>query len=278
MHEVILDSCDLPVLCGCDLLAAAEPFFHTDRSAEFNVMIYVTSGVIYVTEDDTDYAVNPGELLFLKAGVRHHGKYEIPKGTSWFFAHFLTPGGNYPQFSPESPPISFYSPLRNSVILPKYVTGLNDSEFERELMKFAEYSRSDDRLKQWYMNCRFFELLSGLALAPDARQQKSLSDRICDYLAAHRDEPFSTAAVSGEFYLSYKYLAAVFKREKGVTMQQFHTGLRMNEACRLLRSTLVPIGEIAAAVGYSDMLYFSRVFHEKVGCSPTEYRRELPIY
>ena len=278
MYEVILDSGALPVLCGCDLLAAAEPFYHTDRTAEFNVMIYVTSGVIYVTEAETDYAVNPGELLFLKAGVRHFGKYEIPKGTSWFFAHFLTAGESYPRFSPESPPLPPYSQLRNSIALPKYLTGLGGSEFERELSQFAEYARSEDWLKQWYMNCRFFELLSGLALAPDARKQESLSDRICGYLTAHRDEPFSTAAISGEFYLSYKYLAAVFKREKGCTMQQFHTGLRMTEACRLLRSTLIPIGEVAAAVGYSDMLYFSRLFHENVGCSPTEYRRKLPLY
>ncbi|MGN1119715.1 MAG: helix-turn-helix domain-containing protein, partial [Oscillospiraceae bacterium] len=277
MYEVILDSCSLPVLCGCDVLAAAEPFRHIDRTAEFNVMIYVTSGTIYVTEDKTDYAVNAGELLFLKAGVRHFGKYEIPKGTSWFFAHFLTNAGEYPPFAQESTP-SPYSPLQCSISLPKYLTGLSGSEFERELLRFADYARSDDKLKRWYMNARFFELLSGLALAPEARKRESLSDRICGFLAAHRDEPFSTAAVSAEFYLSYKYLAAVFKREKGVTMQQYHTALRMDEACRLLRSTLFPVGEIAAALGYSDMLYFSRTFREKVGCAPTEYRRRPQVY
>ena len=277
MYEVIINNCAMPVLCGCDVLAAAEPFFHADRTADFNVMIYVTAGVIYVTEGEVDYAVRAGELLFLKAGVRHYGKYEIPKGTSWFFAHFLTSAGDYPLFSGDKP-LPPYSPMRSSVTLPKYIKGLSGSEFERELFRFAEYSRSDDRLKQWYMNGRFFELLSGLALAEAAEKQLSLSDRICGYLSEHRDEPFSAEAVSGAFYLSYKYLASVFKREKGCTMQQYHTGLRMTEACRLLRSTLIPIGEVAAAVGYSDMLYFIRLFHEKTGCSPPQYRRKMPVY
>lgn len=73
-------------------------------------------------------------------------------------------------------------------------------------------------------------------------------------------------------------MAAVFKREKRVTMQQFHTGVRMENACKLLRSTLLPVGEIGHRVGYADMLYFSRCFHAVMGMNPTEYRKLLHGY
>ena len=84
---------------------------------------------------------------------------------------------------------------------------------------------------------------------------------------------FALWTVEREFYLSYKRLAAVFKAEKGISMQQCHDRLKMEEACRLLRSTLMPVSEAAAAVGFADPLYFSRRFRQIVGKSPTEFRR-----
>ena len=66
LNEVILQNNVLPVLCGCDVLVASEPFYHSDRITDFNVLIYVTNGTIYVTEDNMDYSVSKGELLFLK--------------------------------------------------------------------------------------------------------------------------------------------------------------------------------------------------------------------
>ena len=36
--------------------------------------------------------------------------------------------------------------------------------------------------------------------------------------------------------------------------------------------------EISEQVGYQDMLYFSRCFHNTYGMSPTEYRRSVPKY
>lgn len=58
-----------------------------------------------------------------------------------------------------------------------------------------------------------------------------------------------------------------------MTMQQFHTSVPIETACRLLRSTLLPVGEISRQVGYINMLYFSRCFHTVMGMSPTEYRK-----
>lgn len=270
----------MPVLSGCDHLAAAEPFFHIDRVADFNVLILVTEGVIYVTEDEVDYAVGAGELLFLKSGVRHYGKAEIPRGTKWYFAHFTCDADEtLPAFLPDSSPIPQYSTLKSSLKLPKYITGLSGGSVERELSELCEYCRSDDRFKQWNINAMLFRLLSRIALHCFLQErEQTLSDKICAYLSENYREPFSAEKISREFFLSYKRMAAVFKQEKGMTMQRYHTSLRMKEACRLLRSTLMTVGEVSAAVGYSDMLYFSRCFRANIGRSPTEYRRSSKLY
>lgn len=280
MNEITISNTSLPSVGGCDFLTAAEPFYHTDRTAPFNVLIYVTEGVIYVTEDNTDYSVSAGELLLLKSGVRHYGRTEIPRGTSWYFLHFtLEEPCGLPPFVPDGSPIPQYTAIESCLTLPKKLTGLSGSGTERELAELVEYYGSDDRLRRWHINARLFSLLSRIALREFRQQpQPSLSDRVCGYLADHCCEPFSAAVLEREFYLSYKHLAAVFKRDKGQTMQQYHTSLRISHAARLLRSTLLPVGEVAEQTGYSDMLYFSRCFHKAMGLSPTEYRRQPQQY
>ncbi len=279
MHEVVLCNNTLPSLCGCDFLAASEPFYHADRTADFNVLIYVTEGVIYVTEDGTDYEVKGGELLFLKGNVHHWGKCEIPRGTKWYFIHFLTEEKNWlPLFSPDSSPVPQYSSISCRITLPKTVSRLSGSDFEQKLSLFVDYFHSDDPFRRWNLNLRLHELLSSLAVEFSDSTPATLSDKICAYLAKHVCEPFSADALSREFFLSYKRLAAVFKKEKSITMQQYHTDMRMSEAKRLLRSTLMSVGEIAARLGYTDMLYFSRRFHESTGYSPTEFRKLPQTY
>ena len=103
-------------------------------------------------------------------------------------------------------------------------------------------------------------------------KESVLSERVCLWLDKHCGEPFSAEKLEREFFLSYKRLAAVFKRDKGVTMQQYHTERRMTIACYLLQSTLMPIGEIAGRLGYDDPLYFSKCFHSAYGVSPRSYR------
>lgn len=68
-------------------------------------------------------------------------------------------------------------------------------------------------------------------------------------------------------------MSAIFKKEKGMTIQQYHNSIKMNEAARLLRSTLLSVGEIGEKIGFSDILYFSRCFSSFHGISPTAYRK-----
>lgn len=275
MNELLIDNKSLPVISGCDFMAANEDFFHADRTADFNVLIYVTDGVIYVTEDETDIEIRAGEMLFLKAGVHHFGKRAIPKGTRWYYIHFrLNSEQCSNNFIPDKEKIPLYSYAEYSMTVPKRLKGLGGSDIEAQLKALTAYYHSEDKMKKWYINLKLFELLTEIACTAVATEERqSLSDKIEAYLAENFREPFSASVLEKEFFLSYKHLAAVFKKEKGITMQQCHTSMRMNYACKLLRSTLLPVGEIGEKAGFSDRLYFSRRFHTFTGKSPLEYRR-----
>ncbi|WP_294483469.1 helix-turn-helix domain-containing protein [uncultured Ruminococcus sp.] len=73
---------------------------------------------------------------------------------------------------------------------------------------------------------------------------------------------------------SYDYLRKLFKSEMGMTPHSYLTNLRIHMAEKLLCSPDTVeqnISEIAYICGYSDSLYFSRVFKKNFGCSPKNY-------
>lgn len=280
MNGIIIANNSLPQLCGYGLFAASESFIHTDRVPDFCVLIYVIDGCIYVTEDDTDYEVNAGELLILKNGVHHFGKKKIQKGTKWIFVHFrISADCNASPFYPDASPLGAYDATAESILtLPKFLDSVS-ARFEKELKTFIEYAQSDDAYKKWFINQRLFLLLSSLAVSTQGFSNNlTLSDRICRYLSDNIGVPFNSENIEKRFYLSYKYMAHLFKKEKGVTMQQYHNSIRMDEACRLLCSTLMSIGEIADKLGFSDVLYFSRCFRNYTGKSPSAYRKDSARY
>jgi AraC-like DNA-binding protein len=55
---------------------------------------------------------------------------------------------------------------------------------------------------------------------------------------------------------------------------EFVVHARLTEAMRLLRDTDLPLGEIAARVGYRTHAHFSAAFLAKVGTRPRAYRAE----
>lgn len=79
-----------------------------------------------------------------------------------------------------------------------------------------------------------------------------------------------TSSVAG---LSPNYAGSLLKLETGEGFTDTLRRLRVERAQNLLRSTRVPIQEIANLVGFRQPDYFAKVFQAQVGCAPREYRR-----
>ena len=70
--------------------------------------------------------------------------------------------------------------------------------------------------------------------------------------------------------LSPLYFGTLFKQETGLTFRQYLTNIRINQAENLLSSGMYNVSEAAAECGFSDVFYFSKVFKEHRGISPSE--------
>lgn len=94
---------------------------------------------------------------------------------------------------------------------------------------------------------------------------------ITQYVLEHFNEQISFAAICRVYGYSYSNFRKLFKRKSGKSPHEFLTDLRMEKAVELLYSRKYTITQIASMVGYGDCAYFSRVFHQKKGCSPSAF-------
>ena len=69
-------------------------------------------------------------------------------------------------------------------------------------------------------------------------------------------------------------ICPVFKEKYGITVMDYMTDLRLEEAKRMLIETDMTVSEISDVVGFSDTSYFSKVFAKKCNLSPTQYRKK----
>jgi AraC-like DNA-binding protein len=73
--------------------------------------------------------------------------------------------------------------------------------------------------------------------------------------------------------ISPQYLSALFRTYLGTTPSAWLTGLRLAEAKRILVRERVTVREAALRTGFTDPLYFSRLFRRHTGLSPAGYRQ-----
>jgi AraC-like DNA-binding protein len=76
-----------------------------------------------------------------------------------------------------------------------------------------------------------------------------------------------------QFGLNRNKLCTGFRLLFGVSIFDFVSGLKMDEAQRLLRQSQLSVSQIALAIGYSSAGAFSAAFHRRFGHSPTDVRR-----
>lgn len=91
------------------------------------------------------------------------------------------------------------------------------------------------------------------------------------HMEEHMAEPITVREVADELGLSVSYLHKLFAR-CGTSFSAYLTDCRLRRAGQLLRESDEKIYEVAAACGYQDTRYFSKVFQKHMGVKPTEYR------
>ena len=93
------------------------------------------------------------------------------------------------------------------------------------------------------------------------------------YFQKHYAQPIQVADYAKAQHMSSAWFIHRFKQATGLPPMQYLQNLRLNTARSLLEGTDCTVSQAAAIAGFTDPLYFSRLFKKKLGISPTEYRK-----
>lgn len=97
-----------------------------------------------------------------------------------------------------------------------------------------------------------------------------------DFILKHYTENITVAELSRKFHFNGNYLTRMFKKYTDESPMNYLIKTRLNRAIELMKTRMdLDIREISILVGYEDSHYFSRIFKNKLGISPSEYRKVI---
>ncbi len=268
----------MPFVCEADYSITLGSMIHADRIAPFHVAIYLLQGSMEIIEDGISYQIMPHQLFFLKSGVHHWGEKPFEKGSAWYYAHFFCeePG----EQMDELPKNIFYdtkvcldrSANEKYVTVPKLTDCTETDRIRRFFEKLVE-AHTHGNIPLTSVMLWQICLESAWNMQTGAVESVYVR-RIQEYIRNHYVSGFTAQEIEKTCGLSYKYAGTLFKSATGQTIKEYQCKLRLRKAEQLLEETDKSITEIASLTGFTDVFYFSKVFHREKGCTPREYRKE----
>ena len=95
---------------------------------------------------------------------------------------------------------------------------------------------------------------------------------IKNFISANRDGDISVERVRNLVNLNRQYVSTLFKKETGITIQQYIIAMRIERA-KLLLKRHISVTETATNCGYESVYSFSKSFKRVVGITPSEFQR-----
>jgi transcriptional regulator GlxA family with amidase domain len=103
----------------------------------------------------------------------------------------------------------------------------------------------------------------------------ALVARCQEWAADHYAETAPVAAMVRQSGLSERTFVRRFTRATGMSPLDYVHALRLEEAKQILETQDLPVEAVALEVGYQDNGFFGRMFRQRVGMTPGQYRRRF---
>ncbi|MBE6650208.1 MAG: helix-turn-helix domain-containing protein [Ruminococcaceae bacterium] len=105
--------------------------------------------------------------------------------------------------------------------------------------------------------------------------EDTLLEKVKEYVKLHYNENVTIRDIAGALYMNPHYLGEYFKKHSGTSVKDYLLTLRMQKAFALLKEGNMTVSQIAEAVGFDTIQYFSTKFKSYYGISPAKYLEKL---
>lgn len=114
--------------------------------------------------------------------------------------------------------------------------------------------------------------------SPNANQERlyrQQMETLTTYLMENLNQKLSLKQLEAALGLSESSLRRLVRRYRGCGPLAYFQELKIREAKQLIRNSSLNMTEISEQLGFSSLHYFSRMFREKTGSSPTDYAKSV---
>ncbi len=242
-----------------------------ERLQDFDLW-FVWAGRGRMILKDRRITLRPGICVWARPGRYYEAYQDADDRLGVSFIHFDLIDAAHPSRKVARPIPPEVTDLRD--------VPLADAMMRRigELLRDPRHTDHAARTANALMRSLLIDLDYQASHQADLSGTQRLHRQVALQVAAHIDEnPGDThdiAALARHAGYCPDHLCRVFRAVTGQTLQSYTIRARINRARHLLLETELPVHQIAAALGYSDVFFFSRQFKQKAGQSPLAYRRQ----
>ena len=98
--------------------------------------------------------------------------------------------------------------------------------------------------------------------------------KVRNYIETHTDRIVRNEELQKLIFRSGDYLIKHFTTEYGMSPYDYQIMIKIQTAKKLLKNTGLSVRAISEMLGYNDQHYFSNLFRQKCGMSPSSYRKK----
>lgn len=246
-----------------------------------NIIVLLTKGSCNFCILGKNILLSEGEALLIPAGQEYIRTPVNGQPCTLFYLHFEThsPIAEAESAGENESPLFLH-------LAQKTVLGEKKSEAVELLQKIHELRHSEMEqapvFSAGYL-FRYLGLLSSAAqtrnrdLPPDARLPVPLQKAIT-YMRCHYREKINLTDLSFNCGITPQHMIRLFRKHFDTTPVAYLNRYRILQAIDLLRISELTVKEISYSIGFEDQNYFSRVFTQIVGVSPTARRKQIWNY
>lgn len=241
-------------------------------------MIYLEDGAIEVITLHEAIRLQPGEAVFLNAGVVHR----VRRCGSCHYYSFIFPQ-KFLSFYPGSPAEDFVrAQVKNENFTIRHLKP--DTDWENGILTILKRLADLEhrKVEKIYPYAVLVNLCAAfLKLAehlPEPKEQAKTSAAVrvravLHFIEQHYSEDLSLEDLAKSAAVSKTECTRCFRQCLGTTPYGYLIEYRLSAAAGLLRTTDYPVSVIAQMTGFQQPSHFGKCFKERTGQSPRDYRR-----
>lgn len=253
--------------------------WHWHGEQQFSLIL---EGPVIMTLLGEDYLLHPGDAIFINSNVEHMTRPVTP-GTGRYLSINYQP--------------SLLALFRGSAIEQKYLLPyvkdprmqaipllwkhesdwsiLEQVQSMFETLQTEPYGYELDACGRLFHIWKLLLERNEAVSVPAQHIEHNEARAILTYLHAHYPERLTLDEIASKVHISKSECCRLFRIAYGSSIISYLTDYRLQQSIAMLAETPLSVLEISERCGFNSTSYFIKIFREKVGQTPLQYRRSI---